>query len=186
MPVDRSFAWLGAFPPAVDLANTVIDSPRGPADLLETDRDLDAWIAAERPHVASAAAAAGHLPEVRELRDAVREALLASIDRRPIPARALDRVNGAVADVPVRPRLERDGTRTTVDSAGSDFARFGAVVARSLIELVAGPDRARLSTCSAPSCGMFFLLDHPRQRWCTPACGNRARVARHARRHRRG
>ena len=29
----------------------------------------------------------------------------------------------------------------------------------------------------------FFVRDHPRKRWCSAACGNRARVARHYRRH---
>ncbi|MFE9682238.1 CGNR zinc finger domain-containing protein [Streptomyces sp. NPDC006285] len=31
----------------------------------------------------------------------------------------------------------------------------------------------------------YFLQDHPRQEWCTPSCGNRARVARHHERHKK-
>jgi predicted RNA-binding Zn ribbon-like protein len=34
--------------------------------------------------------------------------------------------------------------------------------------------------CDAPSCGQFFTRSRPNQRWCGPACGTRARVARHA------
>lgn len=181
--MDRSLAWIGSFPPAVDLANTVIDSPRGALDLLETDADLDAWIVAERPHLLVAGAAAGHLLEVRALRDAAREVLFATTDGRPIGRKALQLVNRAAADVPVHMRLRTDGERETIETATSSFARFAAAIARSLIELVTGPDSGRLSTCGAPSCGMFFLRDDPRQRWCSSSCGTRARVARHARRH---
>ncbi|MBI2237124.1 MAG: CGNR zinc finger domain-containing protein, partial [Actinobacteria bacterium] len=42
-----------------------------------------------------------------------------------------------------------------------------------------GSDRTRLGICAAPRCGRFFLAARPKQVWCTRACGNRARVARH-------
>ncbi|TXS49898.1 CGNR zinc finger domain-containing protein [Streptomyces sp. t39] len=59
-----------------------------------------------------------------------------------------------------------------------------AVLARAAIAFLAGPDRSRLRACHAPRCVRYFLKDHPRQEWCKPACGNRARVARHHERHR--
>jgi predicted RNA-binding Zn ribbon-like protein len=45
------------------------------------------------------------------------------------------------------------------------------------IELLGGPDAARLREC--PACGRFFLASRQRQAWCSGACGNRTRVARH-------
>jgi predicted RNA-binding Zn ribbon-like protein len=36
--------------------------------------------------------------------------------------------------------------------------------------------------CDAPSCGQFFAGGRAGRRWCSDACGTRARVARHARR----
>jgi len=54
------------------------------------------------------------------------------------------------------------------------------------IELLTGPGRDALRACLAPNCLLFFAKDHPRRQWCSPACGNRARVARHYRRHRGG
>src|SRR3954447_9124809 len=39
---------------------------------------------------------------------------------------------------------------------------------------------ARIGFCDAPSCGLFFERTRRNQRWCSPECGNRARVARHA------
>lgn len=61
---------------------------------------------------------------------------------------------------------------------------LGAVLARAAIAFLASPDRARLRACHAPRCVRYFLKDHPRQEWCKPACGNRARVARHHERRR--
>ncbi|MCK0093471.1 hypothetical protein HCA61_21480 [Rhodococcus sp. HNM0563] len=44
------------------------------------------------------------------------------------------------------------------------------------------PDRiGSVRACPAPGCILFFVKSHPRREWCSPVCGNRARVARHAR-----
>src|SRR2546429_545268 len=36
----------------------------------------------------------------------------------------------------------------------------------------------------ALGCVLYFVKDHPRREWCSAACGNRARAARHYSRHR--
>jgi len=54
-----------------------------------------------------------------------------------------------------------------------------ALVAHSAVEVIADPD---VALCDAPSCGQLFIRTRGNQRWCGPACGNRARVARHAHR----
>ena len=59
-------------------------------------------------------------------------------------------------------------------------------VGRSVIDFLAGPDRARLRACPAARCVKYFLQDDPRQTWCSPACGNRERVNRHYRRRTAG
>lgn len=44
------------------------------------------------------------------------------------------------------------------------------------------PDRIdKVKACPAPGCILFFEKSHPRREWCSPACGNRVRVARHTR-----
>ena len=55
-----------------------------------------------------------------------------------------------------------------------------ARVAHSAIELA---DRGGVGFCDAPSCGQFFERGRVSQLWCSHACGTRARVARHAQRH---
>ena len=61
--------------------------------------------------------------------------------------------------------------------------RLTAGLARAAIEFLASPARERLRACPAPRCVRYFVKDHPRQEWCKPSCGNRARVARHYQRH---
>jgi predicted RNA-binding Zn ribbon-like protein len=177
------FPWLG-FPPAVDLANTVMVTPAGELDLLEDEGQLRAWIAAERGRIVGVEAASGRLPEVRALRETVRELLHARANGEPPPEKARRRVNAICASVPLRAVLTPEGRAVEEPDARDSYALFESTVSRSAVEL-ADRDEDRLSVCGAPSCGMLFLRDHPRQVWCSKACGNRARVARHAARRRR-
>ena len=57
-------------------------------------------------------------------------------------------------------------------------------LAADAITVLTGPQAERLRQCANPDCILQFVADNPRQRWCSSAlCGNRARVARHYRRH---
>jgi predicted RNA-binding Zn ribbon-like protein len=56
-----------------------------------------------------------------------------------------------------------------------------ARLAAQAVDLLARP--AALGACTAPGCVRYFARDHPRRGWCSAACGNRARVARHYQRH---
>jgi len=58
------------------------------------------------------------------------------------------------------------------------------VIATLGVELLAGAERSRLRACLAPNCVLYFVKEHTRREWCSPNCGNRARVARHYQRHR--
>jgi predicted RNA-binding Zn ribbon-like protein len=182
----EALPWL-VFPPAVDLANTVRLTPTGDRDLLASDDQLEAWIAAERDRIPAVEAASGRLADVRDLRDSVRELLHARARGKRPPETARRRINAITAAAPIRATLTADGRAVEEPDASDPYALFEAAVARSAIEL---SDRRedRLSVCGAPSCGMLYLREHPRQVWCSQACGNRARVARHAarRRDRRG
>ena len=180
--LDEDLPWL-VFPPAVDLSNTVMVTPAGDRDLLESEEQLDDWIAIERDRIAGVEAASGRLAEVRELRRSVRDLLHARARGKPPPEEARRRINAISALAPVRTVLTADGRAVEEATAGDPYALFEAAVARSAIEL-ADRRENKLSVCEAPSCGMLYLRDHPRQVWCSKACGNRARVARHAARQR--
>jgi predicted RNA-binding Zn ribbon-like protein len=181
--VDETLLWL-VFPPAVDLANTVIDTPAGDLDLLESEEQLATWIEIERERIPGVEGVSGRLEEVRGLREDVLALLRARATGKRPPEEPRRRINEISAAAPVHVSLTPDGQVVEELAAKDPYSRFEATVARSAIEL---GDRAesRLSICGAPSCGMLYLRDHPRQVWCTKACGNRARVARHAARLRR-
>jgi predicted RNA-binding Zn ribbon-like protein len=178
----EALPWL-VFPPAVDLANTVIATPAGNRDLLGTEDDLDAWVAAERGRIPGVDAAGGRLADVRQLRDIVRAVLHARAGGKRPPEAARRRINAMSSAAPIRITLTAGGRAKQEPEARDAYSLFEASIARSAIEL-AGEGGDRLLVCGAPSCGMLFLREHPRQVWCSKACGNRARVARHEARRR--
>lgn len=151
-------------------------------------RAADAWEADEES-----------LAAVRSLRAAVRALFAHAVrpgepspadarDLMPVPE-ALDRINAAAAVVPTVPRLDwPDEGDPLVSHHPTGAARHDdalpAALARAVIGFLAGPDRAALRACHAPRCVRYFVKAHPRQEWCKPSCGNRARVARHHERHR--
>jgi predicted RNA-binding Zn ribbon-like protein len=61
-----------------------------------------------------------------------------------------------------------------------------SALAADAIDLVTGPNRASLRVCGAPGCVLAFVKRHPRREWCSTACGNRVRQARHYLRHTQG
>ncbi|MFK8906867.1 ABATE domain-containing protein [Streptomyces sp. YS-3] len=192
----------------LDLALTVRHDGRGGvADDLSGPEGLTAWVREHATAFDADPRALAHtftadgetLAAVRALRAAVR-ALLARAVRPEPPSRAdaerllpastaLDLLNSAAAAVPTAPRLEwPEGSEPYTVHRGTrapDAATvLGAALARAAMALLSGPDRDRLRACHAPRCVRYFLKEHPRQEWCGPSCGNRARVARHQRRRR--
>ena len=178
--IDRSMPWL-VFPPAVDLANTVVLTGTGPVDLLTTDDELAAWVDAESARFPEARSALGRLAETRELRNAVHEVLHASARSQVPPETAVAAVNDASAASPLVRTLDGDLEVRHRELGRSGWDRFRGAVGRSAVDLAAG---GTLAECGAPSCGMLFVPASRRQAWCSAACGNRARVARHLRRRR--
>lgn len=168
------------FPPAVDLANTVVP---GLVDLLTTPEQLSRFIAIERGRIPGVEAADGRLPQVREIRDTVRQLLASAAEGKPLPPLCVAQINQWSANSPTYPLLE-DGIVLNRHASRDPFHVFAGAVAHSAIQLAGDPHGSGLRICSAPGCGMFYLRTHPRQQWCSPACGNRARVARHAARDR--
>lgn len=165
---------------ALELAATV----DGDRDLLGGPRDLERWLVARGIEELGLAL---RLADFRGLRTAIRSLLLAAVDGRPMPTDAAEALNAASAAAPAHSRLEvGDGAiRVDVVETGPAAARVFAAIARSAIAIVGGPGREQLRSCPAPGCGRFFLASRPRQTWCSPACGNRVRVARHHERRRR-
>jgi predicted RNA-binding Zn ribbon-like protein len=183
----------------VRLMSTIWAGSGGLHDDFGTAADVDAWLDETGLDRAGTRATAGELGQARALRDAVRllAAHLTGDSREPADrdgpagvARALHQVNAAAAALPA-PCLELRAGRFSrgTASTGTPVATGLARVAEQAIDLLSGPGAGQLRACYAPGCVLYFMASHPRRAWCSVACGNRARAARHyqrAREHRAG
>jgi predicted RNA-binding Zn ribbon-like protein len=177
--------WLGA-PLSLDLANSLVQvRPGATRDLLDSEAQLDEWLRHQRGRLPRVWPERDRLGAFRALRDALHGALSAAAAGDLPPHSAIEAINAASRRSEGYLRLAlRDGA-PVVETAGSGapLDRALSAIARSAIELLGGLDRGRLRVCGAPSCGMFYL-GRPDQEWCSTACGNRARAARHYARRR--
>jgi predicted RNA-binding Zn ribbon-like protein len=168
---------------------------------LSTYRDLAAWAGwagAVPPPLARALARAGGrrpaaasdaLGRAEALRSAISAVMASVAERRPPPARALDDLNGALAQTLGRTRIVRRGPGFGWEWKAGDEAldRLLWPLVRSASEVLTSTDVAAVRVCARPGCGRLFL-DASRngsRRWCDMAvCGNRAKVQRHYARRR--
>ncbi|MEW6060078.1 MAG: ABATE domain-containing protein [Actinomycetota bacterium] len=166
---------------AISLANTLSEG----SDLLRTPADMAEWLESESRVLGQAPPeVALRVSEFRMLRDAVRGLLEAVVSRRTLQAEAVAFVNRASASLPAHIELDlADPAQPRVVDvlpAVNPAARVLAQIARSAIRLLGSDAADVLRVCAAPRCGRFFKAARPDRVWCSLACGNRARVARHA------
>jgi predicted RNA-binding Zn ribbon-like protein len=169
--------------PAIALANSRRHTPDGAAvDDLKSVASLRAWLNAQGLPVFGREG----LAPLRELRDAVRDVLLARIARRAPARKALAAVNAAAAAAPFAPQLAWQGAPRAELShpAVSALDQARGRIAADAIVLVTGADADDLRACEAPGCARLLLRDHPRRQWCSTRCGDRVRARRYYARHR--
>ncbi len=195
-------------PFAVELMNTVWADRDGMYDELgEPATALRWWRAVQHrlPSPFEHAEQQGHLvtigpeavPSLRRLRDAMRRlAAETTGDDRPAarsatPDRetAITVINKLSARSPLWSELTwpaaGDAPRRVLHSRSVAVEAALAVIAEDAVGFFSGSQRLQLRACHAPGCVLYFVGDHPRREWCSAACGNRARVARHYDRHHR-
>ena len=198
MMIRRSFLRAGD-DLAVDFANTV---PRGPGapealgswraliDFLElrdaVGRDEGTALRAMAGDDARGCAAA--LERAQIVRATVRDVLATLALRRPVPASAVERVNEVLGWGAGAGRLVRRAPGWGLAHAPGLDGPFRALapVAHALALLIAAGSGAGVRRCANPACVLYFRdrSRARRRRWCSMAvCGNRMKVAAHARRH---
>lgn len=190
----------------VDYANSV-RSVREKADALQDWGDLVRFLSAasvianrQRPileelETASPGEARAALAEALMLREAIRECLSARVDGREIHPDWLQPINrvlrlteGYDQIVPASARGEAQDWRIEFVMRERRLEWLLAAIARSAADLLAEGPAAPIRKCANPACVLYFYDDSRtgRRRWCSMAvCGNRSKVAAHARRARK-
>jgi predicted RNA-binding Zn ribbon-like protein len=189
-----------AEPLALELMNTVWIDKGSIRDALETPSAAEEWFLTARRRLGRhgrgvrGSGPAG-LTDLRDLRAALRRvAAEVTADSRTGPpdtdvADAVATVNQFVARAPrVTTLVGGVGVLAveerfpSVDEDADDVIL--AIVAEQGIRLLGGPNHSLLRPCLGPGCLRYFLRRDARRTWCSPHCGNRARVTRHYYRHR--
>lgn len=173
-------------PIAVELVSTLHVVDGAPFDALSTVTDLGEWVRANRSRLPAAVDGEDALHRLRSLRDVLDRLFRAATSARQHDTGDVAALNEVAAVSPPRPQLlwPMDGTPSAVSAhPDGDLPTVLGVLARDGIDVLASGE---LHACGAPSCVLFFVPRTARQAWCSPACGNRARVARHYERRRTG
>lgn len=179
---------------ALALVGTIAhDGEGGVADRFEDDAGVDAWLAEHFPGLPPRPAQ--ECERLRAIRFAARSAFAATVaphpasrverQRRMSDAEAARRLADAVNDLEPRVVIDiDDAVRRRLETAAEGQVFVEGALALAVTDFLTGPLAPRLRSCQAPRCVRYFVQDHGRQQWCKASCGNRARVARHAQRHR--
>lgn len=174
-------------PLALDLINTVVCTAHGQVDLLDDPATLAAWLAAQGERIPQPprGEAPTDVPAVRELRGHVACAVEHARRKDRPPRRCLDALTDAQRAAPEYLELGFAGGVVTATRrrAGSYGVQLCAHLAETATRLLTSPDIHHVRQCAHPDCILLFLPSHPRRRWCSTRCGNRARVARYYHRH---
>lgn len=176
-------------PLAIELCNTIYVADGVVVDGLAERTSAMAWFAALRERFPLGGAGGEPIQdELTVLRDVVRDVLGAAIEQRTPSKVGIEALNAASARAPrssaARWRHGRDPEPIVRFHSDRRADIIISAIAADAIELVTGPARTALRSCGAPGCVLMFIKEHPRREWCSDACGNRARQARHYRRTR--
>ncbi|MEU2358894.1 CGNR zinc finger domain-containing protein [Streptomyces misionensis] len=164
---------------AVSFANTLSSSSR---DRIATLEKFRGW-AQNWPTLQPLAARlnADHLEGVLERRNAMQAVMHAVADgRKPSAADLFLATDSGLAAAPFRLRSAPGGAAL---GRAPVYEAISHLLARSAVDLLLSPQAAELRLCEGVRCRKVFIAARTNRRWCdTRVCGNRARVAAHARR----
>jgi predicted RNA-binding Zn ribbon-like protein len=137
--------------------------------------DLAEWIAQAGIVDDPVAVTPAGLERAKAVREALFALVEATIDGEPAPREALRVVNEAAAAPPPTPALQDAALRRE-----GDLDAVLSALARAALELLGGPERARVKWCAGEGCTRPFVdrSRGGRRRWCGMAgCGDRAKAA---------
>ncbi|WBQ04487.1 CGNR zinc finger domain-containing protein [Kribbella sp. CA-293567] len=180
MENELTWAWLEGYP-SLDFANTVIRRGWTEYELVSSVDDLASWLgAAALPAPRPAEVTAEDLEAFLRLRDPALRLLRAAAGQGSRLEADVQTLNETLLGCPEVMVLGDEPGSVVSCAVGSPdaFTLLLARLAGAVRDVLAGP-RSDLAFCDAPGCGQLFFQRRTNQAWCGPACGNRARVARH-------
>jgi predicted RNA-binding Zn ribbon-like protein len=171
---------------SLDFAATLMFRQRDrPRELLGEPADLARWAREAGVVSQHPAGGPGDLEDARHLREAIYRSALGHLAGEPVPSADRRLLNRFAAGPSVAVSLTPEGI---VTRSGTLAAALGAV-ARDAVELLGGPEGARLRQCGRDGCTRLFV-DRSRganRSWCgMRECGNRVNAAAYRRRRRSG
>jgi predicted RNA-binding Zn ribbon-like protein len=162
---------------SLDFLATVRDWPGRRIDRFDTADDLSRWLA-EAGFADEASVSKEQLAEARTLRESIYRLLQRALSEGRVPSPQALFVNEWARRTTLAPQIGPSFTRVTV--GGNVVAAALACIARETVELLTGPDLARVRKCAG--CSLLFV-DRSRpgsRRWCSmDRCGNREKMARY-------
>jgi predicted RNA-binding Zn ribbon-like protein len=170
---------------SLDLCSTLLWRHRAPTEQLRTPGDLARWLGEAGVRPAPRAVRDEELHRARELREAIYGLAHDRLAGRALARSRVATLNALAARPDPVPRLTADAE--IVYRADEPVAAALSRIARDAIELLAGPNAARLRECAAPDCAFLFVDTSRagRRRWCAmDRCGNREHVRKHRSRQR--
>lgn len=170
---------------SLDFVNTRVVVRGEAIDLIETPEKLAAWLKAVGLQVLGIWTQQS-LTAVRELRQAIRDALVSKAAGAPAPAQAVEVINGHLAHSVRQMRLSAaDGgyALTPAQESLTPEAALGLLAQRAA-DLMVEADPKALKSCANAQCVLIFkdVSRGNKRRWCSmETCGNRSKAAAHYR-----
>jgi len=189
--IDYPGPVIGA-PLPLELANTRYLTRGHSRDGVATAELLGAWLGRVRSRLripltdeSLLMISDAQVSDARDLRDCIHSLATATADHSRPDADTLDRLNRHTRAARLWTELHWNASaHGTLRTSAAPVTAAICEIATHTVELFAGSRAADISPCGAPNCILYFVKDHARREWCSPACGNRVRAARHYERHR--
>jgi predicted RNA-binding Zn ribbon-like protein len=173
-------------PVGIELHNTIYAEAGKACDGLADAASSAAFLSLIEPRLTIGKLPAGLAPNPRQLtmlRETVRAALQSIVNGIPLALETAAALNSYASAAPSSPIVQMSaGDRPISGVDWHDASRVDVLLgafAADTIALLTGPHRDQVKSCGAPGCVLLYVRDHPRRQWCSNACGNRARQARH-------
>jgi predicted RNA-binding Zn ribbon-like protein len=172
---------LGLGHTVLELLATLAGRHREPIERLAEPKDLTRWLMLTGL-ADEARCTTDHLARAQELREAIYRVVQAARTGGRPATRDISLVNRWASQPRAVPQL--DAAFGVRQRCADPCAAALAELAAAAIELISGPDLARIRNCADPTCSLMFI-DRSRpgsRRWCSmERCGNRAKTTRYRR-----